>query len=49
MENNKGIHISRVGGDVFGPDVSGSGNVIGKNINISGTINVNNEQLSKIP
>ena len=49
MENNKGIHISGVGGDVFGLDVSGSGNVIGKNISLSGTINVNNEQLSKIP
>ena len=49
MENNKGIHISGVGGDVFGLDVSGSGNVIGKNISVSGTINVNNEQLSKIP
>jgi hypothetical protein len=49
LENNKGIHISGVGGDVFGLDVSGSGNVIGKNISLSGTINVNNEQLSKIP
>jgi hypothetical protein len=49
LENNKGIHISGVGGDVFGLDVSGSGNVIGKNISVSGTINVNNEQLSKIP
>ena len=49
MENNKGIHISGVGGDVFGLDVSGSGNVIGKNISVSGTINVNSEQLSKIP
>ena len=33
---------------VFGLDVSGSGNVIGKNISVSGTININNEQLSKI-
>ena len=49
MENDKGIHISGVGGDVFGIDVSGSGNVIGKNISVSGTINVNNEQLSKMP
>jgi ABC-type multidrug transport system fused ATPase/permease subunit len=49
LENNKGIHISGVGGDVFGLDVSGSGNVIGKNISVSGTINVNNEQLLKIP
>jgi hypothetical protein len=49
LESNKGIHISGVGGDVFGLDVSGSGNVIGKNISLSGTINVNNEQLSKIP
>jgi hypothetical protein len=49
LEKNKGIHISGVGGDVFGLDVSGSGNIIGKNISISGTINVNNKQLSKIP
>jgi hypothetical protein len=49
LENNKGIHISGVGGDVFGIDVSGSGNVIGKNIAVSGTINVNNEQLLKMP
>jgi len=49
LENNKGIHISGVGGDVFGINVSGSGNVIGKNIAVSGTINVSKEQLSKIP
>jgi len=49
LENNKGIHISGVGGDVFGLDVSGSGNIIGKNISVSGRINVNNEHLSKIP
>jgi hypothetical protein len=49
LEDNKGIHISGVGGDAFGIGVSGSGNVIGKNIAVSGTITVNDEQLSKIP
>jgi hypothetical protein len=48
LENDKGIHISGIGGDVFGVDVSGSDNVIGKNIAVSGTLNVNNEQLSKL-
>ncbi len=36
MENNdKGIHIGNVGGDVIGVGVTGSGNVIGTNITIN--------------
>jgi hypothetical protein len=49
LENHKGIHITGIGGDVIGVDVSGSGNIIGKNITVSGTIRINDEQLAKIP
>ena len=51
MEADKGIHISGVGGDVIGIDVSGSGNIIGKNINvdISGTVSINSQILNKLP
>jgi len=36
LENNdKGIHIGNVGGDVIGVGVTGSGNVIGTNITIN--------------
>jgi hypothetical protein len=41
--NNKGIHIGNVGGDVIGIGVTGSGNVIGNNITI------NRQQLQNIP
>ena len=49
LENDRGIHIDNVDGDVIGVDVSGSGNVIGKGITISGTISINNQQLAKMP
>jgi hypothetical protein len=44
------INIQGTGGDVFGVGVSGTGHTIGKNIVIgSGTINVSQQELSKIP
>ena len=44
LENNdKGIHIGNVGGDVIGVGVTGSGNVIGTNITID------RRQLQNIP
>lgn len=44
------INISDSGGDIIGVGVSGSGHIIGKNIVIgSGTINVNEDHLQKIP
>jgi hypothetical protein len=50
QENRGGISISGTGGDVMGVGVSGSGNVIGKNIVVgSGTISVSEQQLAKLP
>ncbi len=51
MNNNKStIKIDGTQGDVIGVAVSGSGNVIGKNIVVgSGTINVSQTQLQQIP
>src|ERR1051326_7712923 len=44
------INIQGTGGGVFGVGVRGSGNIIGKNIVVgSGTINVSQQELSKIP
>jgi hypothetical protein len=43
LENDGGIHIGNVGGDVIGVGVAGSGNVIGKNIVI------NKQQLENMP
>ena len=44
------INIQGTGGDVIGVGVRGSGNIIGKNIVVgSGTINVSQQELSKIP
>lgn len=44
LENDDGgIHIGNVGGDVIGIGITGSGNVIGKNITI------NSQQLQNIP
>jgi hypothetical protein len=44
------IHIQDTGGDVIGVGVRGSGNIIGKNIVVgSGTINVSQQELTKIP
>lgn len=49
-DDNKGIHISNVQGEVSGVNLGGSGNIVGKNIVVgSGTINVNEQQLTKIP
>ena len=42
------IHIGNVGGDVVGVGVSGSGNIIGKNIDISGTVTISNQQLQNV-
>ena len=48
-ENTEGINISGTQGDVMGVGVSGSGNIIGKNIVVgSGTINVSHNELAKI-
>jgi archaellum component FlaC len=43
LENDRGVHIGNVGGDVIGVGVAGSGNVIGKNIVI------NKQQLENMP
>jgi hypothetical protein len=43
LENDRGIQIGNVGGDVIGIGVTGSGNVIGKNII------VNKQQLENMP
>jgi zinc-ribbon domain len=44
------VNIHDTKGDVFGVGVRGSGNIIGKNIVVgSGTINVSQQELSKIP
>ena len=49
LEDKDNITISNTSGDVIGVDVSGSGNVIGKNIVVgNGTINLDPERLSKI-
>lgn len=42
------IHFGNVGGDVIGVGVSGSGNIIGKNIYISGTVTISNQQLQNV-
>lgn len=44
---SKNIKISGVKGDVFGVGVEGTGNIIAKEI--SGTINLNIQQLKKMP
>ena len=52
IDNNKtsSIKIGNTHGDVIGTSVSGYGHTIGKNIVIgSGSINVNENQLQKIP
>jgi hypothetical protein len=44
------INISNVQGEVSGVSLGGSGNIVGKNIVVgSGTINVSEQQLAKIP
>src|SRR5919199_2308871 len=48
-ENREGINISGTHGDVMGVGVSGSGNIIGKNIVVgSGTISVSEQRLTQI-
>lgn len=42
------IHIGNVGGDAVGVGVSGSGNIIGKTIDISGTVIISNQQLKNV-
>jgi hypothetical protein len=49
LENDKDIHISGIGGDAFGIDVSGEGNVIGKNISITETVNLDDDMLKEVP
>jgi hypothetical protein len=51
LEEDKGIHISGVGGDVVGVGVSGSGNIVGKDVHvdISGTVSINSQILNKLP
>jgi hypothetical protein len=49
LENNEGVYISGVQGDVIGGKVSGTGNIVGKDITLSGTINISNSRLEKIP
>jgi hypothetical protein len=47
---NQSIKIDNTKGDVMGVGFSGSGNIIGKNIVVgSGTINVSQQELAKIP
>lgn len=49
LEDDKGVHISDVGGDVIGVNISGSGNIIGKNIDIFEPIKINKQHLAKVP
>ena len=51
MEDKTGVNISNVGGDVIGTNVTGTGNIIGKDINvdISGTVSINNQILDRLP
>ena len=47
---NRGINISGNTGDILGVEVSGSNNIVGKNIVVgSGTISVKEERLYKLP
>jgi hypothetical protein len=49
-KNSSSININHAGGDVYGVGVSGSGNIIGKNVIVgSGTINVSQTQRQQIP
>jgi zinc ribbon protein len=48
-ENRGGMNINGTQGDVIGAGVSGTGNIIGKNIVVGdGTINVSEQQLTQI-
>jgi hypothetical protein len=48
QENGKNIHISGIGGDVFGVDMSGKGNVIGKSFAIS-EMDLDSNMLKEVP
>ena len=43
------INISGVGGDVIGVGVSGSGNIVGKQINVPSGLRLSSEQLARLP
>jgi rRNA maturation endonuclease Nob1 len=48
-QDSSSINITGTGGDVIGTGVSGSGNIIGKNIVVgSGTINISERELAKV-
>ena len=47
--NGDNIHISGTQGDVIGAKVSGTGTIVGKDVVISGTINIDTLGLEKIP
>src|SRR5215207_4758323 len=51
MEDESRVNISNVGGDIIGTNVSGTNNIIGKDINvdISGTVSINNQILDRLP
>src|SRR5688572_27505533 len=50
FDKKNSVNIENTGGDVIGVGVSGSGNVIGKNVVVgSGTINASETQLQRIP
>lgn len=43
------INISGTGGDVVGVGVTGSGNIIGKNVTVHGGIRLDPQQLARVP
>ena len=47
-EYNAGINISGNSGDIIGVGISGDGNIIGKNITIGGSIDINKNDLYNI-
>jgi hypothetical protein len=51
MEDKTGVNIGNVGGDVIGTNVTGTDNIIGKDINVetSGTVRINNQTLDRLP
>lgn len=48
MGSNK-INIGNVGGNINGNIIAGSGNIVGDNINVSGTITINEKELKTVP
>lgn len=43
------INISNNSGDVNGVNISGTGNIIGKNINVSGNIKIDQRDMKNVP